>query len=236
MQKNKFTNRLLEDFGYRTIIFSIFSFLLNVAYVVFMGYFAIKTNSAWYISHTIYYLVLSLMKGNIFYSKRKYNTPRKQARAYRYCGIMFIIMNFAYMGILVLIYTTSMTFEYAGLMIYVVAVFTFYKLTLAIINTIKAIKKEEDLYVQGIRNINLTSALVSLVVLQVAMFQAFGENFNPNIFNIITGGIVSIIVLILGIFMKIKANKKIKIIEKDEKINITQENTQKNIEKTKEND
>lgn len=216
MKKHKFTNALLENYGYRTIIFSIFSLIINIAYVIFIGVLAAKTHSAWYISITAYYLILILMKGNIFYSKKKYNTTRKQARAYRYCGIMFILLTLAFSGIIVLIYTSNMYFEYAGLLIYVIAVFTFYKLSLSIVNIFKA-RQQEDLYIQSIRNINLVSALVSLVVMQVAMFQAFSPANNTSFANALTGGAVSAIILALGIFMIIKSNKLLKNIEKTSK-------------------
>ena len=39
-----------------------------------------------------------------------------------------------FLGIIVLIYTSNMYFEYAGLMIYAVAAYTFYRLILAIYN------------------------------------------------------------------------------------------------------
>ena len=99
-----------------------------------------------------------------------------------------------------------MYFEYAGLMIYVVATFTFYKFILSIYNIFKA-RKQDDLYIQTIRNINLASALISIVVLQVAMFQAFSPENNTSIANAITGGAISLIILSLGIFMIIKYNK-----------------------------
>lgn len=215
LRKFKFTSEMLDDYGYRTIIFSIFTFILNVAYVVFIGVLAIMTRSAWYMSITVYYLILSLMKGNIFYSKKKYDTEVKQARAYRFCGIMFTLLMIAFSGVIVLIYTSNMYFEYAGIMIYAVAAFTFYKLTLAIINTFKA-RKQEDLYIQSIRNINLVSALISIIVLQVAMFQAFSPENNTSVANGLTGGAVSLIIVILGIFMIIKANKKLKQKEEDD--------------------
>ena len=206
MQKHKFTNTMLESYGYRTMIFGIFSFLLNMAYVIFMGILAFMTKSAWYISITFYYLVLSLMKGRVLYSKKKYNSIERSAKAYRYCGIMFIIMTVAFSGIMVLIYTSNMYFEYAGLMIYAVAAYTFFKLGMAIYNIFKA-RSHDDLYVQSIRNINLASALVSIVVLQVALFQAFSPISNSGVSNGITGGAISLLILLLGIFMIIKANK-----------------------------
>jgi len=206
LKQNKFTRNLLTSYGYRTIVFSVFSFIINILYVAFMGVIGIMSKSAWYLSLTAYYLVLSLMKGNTIYSKRKHNTKTKQARAYRYAGIMFIFLTIAFSGIILLIYTSNMYFEYAGLMIYVVATFTFYKFILSIYNIFKA-RKQDDLYIQTIRNINLASALISIVVLQVAMFQAFSPENNTSIANAITGGAISLIILSLGIFMIIKANK-----------------------------
>lgn len=209
LQKYKFTNTLLKDYGYRTLIFSIFSFLLNITYVVFLGVLGIMSKSAWYISITVYYLILALMKGNVFHSKKKHNTELKKAKAYRYCGIMFIISTLALSGIIVLIYTSNMYFEYAGLLIYAAAAFVFYKLGLAIYNIFKA-RKQDNLYIQSIRNINMVSATVSLLVLQVAMFQAFSPENNTSVANGLTGALVSAIILGLGIFMIVKANKKIK--------------------------
>lgn len=244
MQKHKFTNSLLSNYGYRTVVFASFSFSLNVSYVIFLAVLALMTGSAWYISITIYYIVLILMKGTVFYFKyaenkhfkqkvsasqkrekliaegkeieisgvtvvKSFNAERKQAKTYRYCGIMFIILTLAMSGIIVLIYTSNMYFEYAGLMIYAVAAFTFYKLTMSIINLFKA-RKQDDLYVQSIRNINLASALVSIVVLQVALFQEFAPQYNTSVANGLTGGIVSVVILALGIYMIIKANLMLK--------------------------
>lgn len=213
LKKHKFTNTLLENYGYRTIVFSVFSFILNVAYISFVGVMAILSKTAWYFTITVYYIVLAMMKGNVFYSKRKYNTDLKEARAYRFSGIMFIILTLAFSGCIILIYKANHYFEYAGLLIYAAAAFTFYKLSLSIYNIFKA-RKHDDLYVQNIRNINLASALISIIILQVAMFQAFSPESNMGFANALTGGGISAIILALGIYMIVKANKKIKELNK----------------------
>ena len=209
LKKHNFTNTLLKDYGYRTIIFSIFSFSLNVIYLTFLSILGIVSGSVWYISIAAYYLVLSLMKGSIFYSKKKFNDINNQLKTYRYCGIMFIFLTIALSGIIVLIYKSNMAFEYAGLIIYAVAAYTFYKLTLSIINILKA-RKQDDLFIQSIRNINLASALVSIVVLQVALFQEFSPANNTSFANALTGGVISSLILALGIYMIIKSNKILK--------------------------
>lgn len=210
LKKHKFTNSLLENYGYRTVVFSVISFIINIAYVVFLGVLAFLTKSAWYISITAYYLILSLMKGNVFYSKQKSTSSDiKHIKTYRFSGIMFILLMIAFSGIIVLIYKSNMYFEYAGLMIYAVAAYTFYKLGFAIYNIFKA-KRQDDWYVQNIRNINLASALISLIVLQVAMFQAFSPENNTSVANGLTGGAVALIIMALGIYMIYKANKTLK--------------------------
>ena len=59
-------------------------------------------------------------------------------------------------------------------------------------------------------------------MLQVAMFQAFSPSSNLGFANALTGAGVSAIILVLGIYMIIKANKKLKEL--------------KEIEQTKENE
>ena len=214
LQKFKFTNTMLENHGYRAIIFAIFGFVWNCAYVAFMGVLAIMTKSAWYISITAYYLILSWMKGNVLYSKKKYNTEIKKAKAYRFCGIMFILLMLAFSGVIVLIYTTNMYFEYAGIMIYAVAAYTFFKLVRAIIGAIKS-RNDNDLYLQSLRNINLSATIISIIVLQVAMFQAFAPEHNQSIANGLTGGGVALVIFALGIYMIVKANKRLKELKQE---------------------
>ena len=210
LKKHKFTNSMLESYGYRTITFGIFSFTVNISFAIFQGVFAIMTGSIWYITITCYYLVLALIKGLVLYSKWKNkDNIQKQAKTYMWCGIAFLILTFAFSGMILLIYKSNMYFEYAGLMIYVVAVYTFYKLTLAIVNIFKA-KKQDDFYVKSIRNINLASALVSVVVLQVALFQSFSPASNLGVANALTGGGVSLVILAYAIIMITKANKILK--------------------------
>lgn len=214
LKKNKITRTMLSDYGYRTLVFGSFTFIINLAYVAFQGVLAIMSLSPWYISITFYYVILSSVKGIVFYSKRKLgNTLTQQAKTYRDCGVMFIVLTLVLMGLLVLLGTTDNGFEYAGLMIFVAATFTFYKLTLAIYNYFKA-RKSHDYYVQGIRNVNFASALVSLLTLQVAMIHAFSEGEKAGsggmIGNIATGSVIVVIILTLGILMVIKANKTLK--------------------------
>ena len=209
LKRNGFTNSLLKDYGYRTTVFSICSSVVNILFIAFLIVMSILGKTAWYATIAAYYIVLVYMKGNVFYSKSKYGTKEKSIKALRFSGIMFILLTIAFSGVIVLIYKANRYFEYAGVLIYAVAAFTFYKLILAIFNIFKA-KKHDDLYTENLRNINLASVLLSLVVLQVAMFQTFAPEHNIGFANALTGGAVSLVILVLGVLMIIKANKKLK--------------------------
>ena len=79
---------------------------------------------------------------------------------------------------------------------------------MAIYNLFKA-RKQDDLTVQAIRNINLMDAAVSILALQTALLNTFsGEGVNISLFNTLTGSVVSLFTLGLGVFMIIKANKE----------------------------
>ena len=119
---------------------------------------------------------------------------------------MFDLLIAALAGIVILINKADMSYEYAGLMIYFVAVYTFCKIISSIVQFFKA-RKQDGLIVQAIRNINLVSAIYSVFVLQVSMIQAFGDGNDP-ISNSIAGGVVALLILLISIYMIVKSHKE----------------------------
>lgn len=213
MKQNKFTRKLLASYGYRTIIFSICAFTFSCLFVAFQGVLSIISLSIWYGALTIYYLVLVIIRGCVlidkkkFISKKQANIIHNQENVYKYCGILLIVLTLAFSGVIVLTYKANY-FEYAGLMIYALALYTFLKLTIAIVNLFKA-KKVDDLYVKSLRNIDFADALISIFALQVAMFQEFAPELNvSSIANALTGGAVTIVIVSIGIYMIISSHKR----------------------------
>ena len=208
LKKYKFTNMMLESYGYRTIVFSVFSFIINLAYIVFMGVMSVLSKTAWYFLITLYYVALSLMKGNIFLTQKKDKNKEiiGGVKAYKFSGIMFIFLTFVLVGIVLMIYFMNRHFAYSGLLIYAVATFTFYKIIMSIYHSLKA-RGHDDLYIKNIRNINLVSALISIIILQVAMFESFANGANVGLANLLTGSAVCVVILVMGIYMICKACK-----------------------------
>lgn len=162
-----------------------------------------------------YYILLALLRGGVLlYHKRKHGVddPAKntqtQIKTYRNCGILLLVLNIALSVAIAQMIFDDGAFVYAGLMIYASAAYAFYKITMSIINIFRA-RKQDDLTVQAIRNVNLADATVSILALQTALLNTFsGEGVNISLFNTLTGSVVSLFTLGLGVFMIIKANKE----------------------------
>lgn len=220
-EKYEFTNNLLRNFGFRTIILSIGSFAMSILFGLFNGFMGIYYLSIWYGALAAYYIFLALLRGGVLiHHKRKRGRTQRQeneslfgARTYRNCGVVLLILNVALSSAIAQMIFEDRSFSYAGWTIYAFAAYAFYKITMSIINLFRA-RRQDDLTVQSIRNINLTDALVSILALQTALLTTFMQDgADVSLFNTLTGSFVSLSSIALGVFMIVKGNRVIKNIQ-----------------------
>lgn len=229
LQRYSFTNQLMEQFGFRTIIFAIVSFVISIGYVIINGTIGILEFSIWYGALAAYYLVLAVMRGNVLLfhrtKKRKQtgiNDERERAiKSYRWCGIGLIFLPICLSFAILQMVIGKNSFEHSGLMIYVSATYTFYKIMMSVVNVFKA-RKEDDITVRAVRSVNLADAMVSILALQTAMFKEFASDQSVGIVNAVTGGVVCALTFALGVFVIVNANLKLKNLQKE----ITNERTE----------
>lgn len=225
MEKRNFTHLLLRNFGFRTIIFTIGSFVLNIAFGAFNAYMGIHYRSVWYGALAVYYILLAVMRGGILtHHRQKLNKTaisdehREEwlcTKIYRNCGTMLLVLNFALSSAIAQMIFDNRYFEYAGWTVIAYAAYAFYKITMSVINTLRA-KRQSDLTVQALRNINLADALVSILALQTALLNTFQtESVNISLFNTVTGIAISAIAIAMGILMIAKGNKNMKRIQQE---------------------
>ena len=103
-------------------------------------------------------------------------------------------------------------YEYHGILIYVMAIYTFYVTTHAIIDIIKY-RKYSSPVMSTAKIISLSAALVSMLSLETAMFSQFGGAMsleNQRIMIVATGAGVSIVVITMSVHMIVRATKEIK--------------------------
>ena len=223
MEKRDFTYLLLRNFGFRTIIFAIGSFIMSLLFSIFNAYMGIANRSIWYGALAGFYIALAFLRGGVLiYHKnrisakdKKKNEQLLKARVYRNSGIITLILNVALSVAIGQMIFSSAHFIYIGWTIFAYAAYSFYKITMSIISFIRA-HRQDDLTVRAIRNINLVDALVSILALQTALLTMFSEDgINISLFNTLTGVVVSALSIAIGIYMIKSANKKIKEIQKE---------------------
>ena len=227
MEKHEFTYLLLRNFGFRTVIFSIGSFLMSLLFSGFNAYMGIKNRSIWYGALAGFYIALAFLRGGVLiYHKNKIgkkaqnkNDDYKKAKVYRNSGIITLILNVALSVAIGQMIFSDAHFTYMGWTIFAYATYSFYKITMSIISFIKA-HKQVDLTVRAIRNINLVDALVSILALQTALLTMFSQGeTNISIFNTFTGTVVSFLSVGIGIYMIVSANKKMIELQKEDSTN-----------------
>lgn len=222
MESHDFTYLLLRNFGFRTVIFAIGSFLMSILFSTFNAYMGIANRSIWYGALAGFYLSLAALRGGVLtYHKNRVgkkqiseNDDYIKAKVYRNCGITTLVLNFALSVAIGQMIFSSAHFNYMGWTIFAYAAYSFYKIIASIITFIRA-HKQTDLTIRAIRNVNLVDALVSILALQTALLTTFSSGeVNISLFNTLTGVAVSLSSIAIGIYMIVSANKEIRKIKK----------------------
>ena len=210
MKKFKFTALMVENYSFKTAVFACVGIVFNFGFLIFMGVLAIRTKSIWYGTLTMYYLLLTIMSSVIVTSKAidaklKRKPKKAELTAYRWSGIMLLVLTLAFAAMVALTFRALNKIPFAGVMIYVTAVYTAIKLTLGIVSSLRA-RFEGDFYAKAVKNINLASAFVSIYSLQVLLLATFASNtLNQTLWNVVTGIVMVILVAALGIYMIINS-------------------------------
>ena len=211
INKSTLAKKLVSSFGFRAVTSSFIGFSFNIIYGIINGVLGIMSASLWYGALCPYYIVLSFIYGKLVLHHTKSKEDKLgDIRAYRSTGVLLLILNIFLSAAIVQMIFSNQSFKYSGLMIYVSATYAFYKITMAIINFVKG-RHYEKMSLRAILNINLTQGAVSILALQTALLSTFGdESIDMSLFNTLTGSVVSLLSLGIGIFMIIKGNKSVK--------------------------
>lgn len=217
-----FLGRLVDDFSYRTITLTGISYVINTLFAVSKGVVGWFLASFWMITFAAYYMVLSLSKLILLSTKfkirkedSKTKSEIKEWKAYRFCGILLMLLTIVLQGMVVLIMKTGSQFSYHEILLLLIATVDFYSLISAIIYMIRN-RGVHTPIIAAIKNISFASSCISILSLQTAMFASYGADTDlqqKNLMNLLTGSAICILILIFGIYMVWNAKKNIKKLE-----------------------
>jgi hypothetical protein len=212
---NPFGNRYMTDRVFRTNISLSVALLISMLYVGINLWSWYLLKSYWFMVLAVYYVIMAVMRfllvRYVRIQKIGTNLMGEWKRS-RVCAYMLLLINLSLSGAVLMILYQHRGYDYPGMMIYVMAMYTFYALTMSIVDIVKY-RKMGSPVMSTAKIVSLSAALVSLLNLETAMFAQFGADMAPEhqrIFIILTGAGVSITVVTLSVMRIVTATKEIR--------------------------
>ena len=173
----------------------------NFLYVGFRIIVGISCTSPWYISVTVYYFLLGVMRLFLILNYQK-GCESFELRCYRQTAWMLILLNIPMGGMIVLMVLTDSGYFYPGYVIYLSAMYTFYTFAVSVINIVR-FRKLGSPVLSAAKDLNFVAALMSLLGLQTAMISQFSPERNNFriLMNAVTGGVVWCTVILIAVYM-----------------------------------
>ncbi len=183
----KTKNKLKNDYTFKTFLFASFSFFATLIFSVYNLYLGIAYKASWNISISIYYLLLIIVRADIFYNEKKlYKSDlaeniktAKHKAIYLKQGFMLFLIDLILIVPITIMTLGKKSINYLTIPAIATAAYTTCKIVLAIINFTK-VKKLNNLGIKMFRNINLKDSLVALLTLQYILLMTFGNGIEGS--------------------------------------------------------
>lgn len=215
IHRNQYAHRYLTDVPFRAHISLYLSLGINLLYAVMKLFCGVCYRSVWFGTFGVYYTLLTVLRVLLLRHANRNAFGKElisELKRYRMCGAILIPMTVALSGVVVLMIEKDEGFQYAGYLIYVMAMYAFYAAITAAVNIVKY-RKYQSPVMSAAKAICLAAALVSILSLETAMLSQFGDS-NDRIFRQVitgaTGAGVCAIVLGMAVFMIVHATKRLK--------------------------
>ena len=220
--ENKYIGIYNSDAGLRMKISLYSSLAINCVYALMQLWLGFTNHSVWFYALAVYYALLGIMRFFLLKEARHNRLGKDrffEFLIYRLCGILLVLMNVTLGAIVAYIVHQNRGFEHGFIMTIALAAYTFFSLTMAIINSIRY-RKYTSPIMSAANLVSLVAALVSMLSLETAMLTAFGEENSPLFRQIMTGlsgAAVCIAVLVMAVFMIVWSTKEIKKLKEAKK-------------------
>ncbi|MDD5954710.1 MAG: hypothetical protein PUD38_05840 [Firmicutes bacterium] len=171
--------------------------------------------SWWFMVLAVYYVIMAVMRFLLvrYVRIQKIGTSLLgEWKRSRSCACILLLINLSLSGTVLMILHNNRGFDYPGMMIYVMALYTFYSTIHAIAELVKY-RNLGSPVMSTAKIVSLSAALVSMLNLETAMFAQFGAEMsaeNQRTFIILTGVGVSMTVVTLSVLLIVRATKEIR--------------------------
>lgn len=220
--ENPYIRRWQEDAHLRVNVSLYGTLMFNGAYSVLHLCLGLWHSSFWYCSLAGYYISLAFVRFYLVRHSRKHKPGEKmleELRKYRACGIILLIMNMALSLMIFFMVYWNRTFIHHEITTIALAAYTFTTLTVAIVNIIKYRKYNSPVY-SASKAISLAAACVSMLTMESTMLTTFNDGTMTltarRVMLGCSGGVVSVFIIAMAIYMIVQATARIKLMRSDE--------------------
>ena len=208
-------NRYMTDRIFRSKVSLYLSLTVSMLYVALNLWSWHTVRSWWFLILAAYYAIMALMR---FLLVRYVRTNEigasmlgewKRARS---CAAILLLVNLSLSAAVLMILYQSKGYDYPGVMIYVMALYTFYSTIHAVVDIVKY-RRLGSPVMSAAKAVSLSAALVSMLNLETAMFAQFGESMSvedQRLMIMLTGAGISIAVVAMSVHLIVVATKEIK--------------------------
>lgn len=216
---NPLGNRYMTDVNFKNHVSLHGSLAVNLLYIGFNALSAWFYQTAWFGIFAVYYSILAVMRFLLvrYIHKNKLGETRMmELRRARLCAMILMTLNLVLPGAVLMILYQNRRFEYHGILIYVMALYTFY-VTIAAIRDLIKYRKYNNPILSVSKVIKMAASLVSMLALETAMFSQFGGDMpleQQQLMIVLTGAGVSLVVMIMAGCIILRSTKEIKEIRR----------------------
>jgi len=222
LYSSRLTRRYMTDAAFRANVGLWRSLGLNLLYVALNGALALFYKTHWFAIFAVYYAILALMRFLLarYVSKNKIGASRlAELHRARLCAYILLTVNLALTAAVLMMVYLRRGYDYHGILIYVMALYTFYSTASAIIDMIRYRKYESPVMSMS-KAVKMAAALVSMLLLETAMFSRFGGDMSPKgqqIMIMATGAGIAAVLSAVAINIIVRSGKEIRSIRNNGK-------------------
>ena len=212
---NRYAGRYLTDPAFKTHVSLYISLGINLLYAAVNAVSAAVYSTAWFVIFAVYYAIMAVMRFLLlrYVNRNSIGQSRVgELRRSRLCAYILMLVNLILTGAVLMMVTFGRGFSYRGILIYVMALYTFYITISAVIDLLRY-RKLGSPVMSVSKIITFAQALVSMLFLETAMFAQFGEAMAPEnqrLMIMLTGGGIAVTVVVMAVWVIVRNTKEIR--------------------------
>lgn len=209
---NEFFNLEKKD---KTMLLLMFTTSANIIFALVKFIFALTIPSLWFFVNSCFLIILSISR---FFSIKDYGKRRSISdekikkeigyKNYLRNGILLILLGIIYFFVSSYMYYKGTDTNMHEYLTYLVALFAFWSIGFSIYGNIKY-KKEDSPIIKAVKMTSFANALTSIVLTQVVLLDTYAKEYDLARINGYTGMVVSVIIIIMGLYTVINIQKYI---------------------------